>query len=92
MVGNTTEHLPDEFRNLNPLSQVPVLEFTNAAGEIARITQSMAILDFLEDIAPYPSIYPADPLTKARAKQIAEIVNSGIQPIQNLSILRQVRS
>ena len=91
LVGNTTEFLPSEFRELNPLSQVPVLEFTNAAGEVIRLTQSMAILDFLEEIAPLPSIYPADPLAKARAKQVAEIINSGIQPLQNLAILRQVR-
>jgi glutathione S-transferase len=91
LVGNTTESLPLEFRELNPLSQVPVLEFTNAAGEVIRLTQSMAILDFLEEIAPNPSIYPADPLAKARAKQVAEIINSGIQPLQNLAILRQVR-
>lgn len=91
LVGNTTELLPEDFRSMNPLAQVPVLEFTDSQGQVIRLTQSMAILDFLEEISPNPPILPANPLTRARAKQIAEIVNSGIQPLQNLAILRQVK-
>eukprot|EP00604_Paraphysomonas_vestita_P003405 CAMPEP_0174821506 /NCGR_PEP_ID=MMETSP1107-20130205/9016_1 /TAXON_ID=36770 /ORGANISM="Paraphysomonas vestita, Strain GFlagA" /LENGTH=572 /DNA_ID=CAMNT_0016038639 /DNA_START=252 /DNA_END=1973 /DNA_ORIENTATION=+ len=91
LVGNTTELLPEELRALNPLAQIPVLVFTDPQGNVQHLTQSIAILDFLEEIVPNPPVLPSDPLSRARARQIAEIVNSGIQPFQNLSILRQVK-
>lgn len=69
-MGNTTEFLPQEFRELNPLAQVPVLEFTDSQGKVTHLTQSMAILDFLEEIVPNPSILPANPLVRARSKQV----------------------
>lgn len=93
LVGNTDQQLPDDYRSeVNQLGQVPTLEFTEVStGKVHRLTQSMAIIEFLDEIFPSVPLQPADPLAKAAVKQMAEIVNSGIQPMQNLSVLRQVK-
>jgi maleylpyruvate isomerase len=67
------------------MEQVPLLELHDA-GRIVRLTQSMAILEFLEERFPEPRLLPADPLLRARVRQLAEMVNAGIQPLQNTSI------
>ena len=51
------------------------------------IAQSMAILAYLEERFPAPPLLPADPWLRARARQLAEMVNAGIQPLQNLAVL-----
>lgn len=79
------QHLP-EYTQMNPLRQVPTLELPSGA----LLTQSLAIIDYLECVAPAPPLYPADPLQRARALQCAEIINSGIQPLQNLSLLQRL--
>src|SRR5688500_5055692 len=68
-----------EFHQKNPIEQVPVLERDDGTGPI-RITQSMAILEYLEERFPSSPLLPSDPLLRARARQLAEVVNSGIQP------------
>ncbi|XP_052276214.1 maleylacetoacetate isomerase-like isoform X2 [Dreissena polymorpha] len=75
----------EEFKAMNPMGQVPVF----VVGDVA-LSQSMAIIDYLEDLYPIPSINPKDPIKKAQARALAELVTSGIQPIQNLSVLQKV--
>jgi len=83
------QHTP-EFRALNPSGQVPVLIPDEGARPIA---QSMAILAYLEERFPTPPLLPPldDPWRRARARQLAEIVNSGIQPYQNLAGLTRLK-
>lgn len=81
----------DWFAEMNPAHQIPVLE-VEIDGVRRHIGQSMAILDYLERVAPAPELLPEDPFLRSRAFQLAEIVNSGIQPIQNLSVILQLRS
>jgi maleylpyruvate isomerase len=81
------QHTP-AFRALNPSGQVPVLIPEEGARPIA---QSMAILAYLEERFPEPPLLPADPWRRARARQLAEIVNSGIQPYQNLAGLTRLK-
>ena len=64
---------------INPLSQVPVLELDDGR----RIAQSLAILEYLEERYPQPALLPSEPWARARARQLAEIINAGIQPFQN---------
>ncbi|HEY3593171.1 MAG TPA: maleylacetoacetate isomerase, partial [Polyangiaceae bacterium] len=47
--------------------------------------------EYLEERFPSPPLLPADPLARARVREIAEIVNSGIQPLQNLAVQRHVK-
>jgi len=50
----------------------------------------MAILEYLEENYPVPSLLPTQPFDRARARQLAEMVNAGIQPLQNLAVLRRL--
>ena len=81
-----------EFRALNPFSEVPVLVVEDAAGAPRVIAQSMAIIAYLEERFPSPPLLPADPWLRARARQLAEMVNAGIQPFQNLALQQRLRA
>ncbi len=80
----------ESYRALNPMAQVPTLEF-DVGGVTHRLTQSIAIIEYLEERFPTPSLLPKDPYLRARARALAEVVNSGIQPLQNLEPQRYVR-
>lgn len=82
----------EAYRTFSPLSQVPVLEITEAGGERHTIAQSLPILEYLEDRWPEAPILPRDPYLRARARMLSEIVNSGIQPLQNLSTTNRVKA
>lgn len=85
------EQHADAYRAKNPLAQVPMLEITEDDGTVHRLTQSLPILEYLEDRFPTPTILPADPYLRARARGIAEIVNAGMQPFQNPATTRAVK-
>jgi maleylpyruvate isomerase len=79
-------HRAPEFAELNPMQQVPLLTWRE--GDQARsLGQSLAIVRFLDQVAPEPPLVPADAYEGALAWQLAEVVNAGIQPLQNLSNL-----
>ncbi|GBP41733.1 Probable maleylacetoacetate isomerase 1 [Eumeta japonica] len=52
----------------------------------------MAILQYLEDTRPLPSLWPSDPLQRARVREICETVVSGIQPLQNVGLKKYFSS
>lgn len=80
----------DAYRALNPMRTVPMLELEEG-GQVRRLTQSVAILEYLEERYPTPALLPSDPLLRARVRMLVEMVNSGIQPLQNLSVLQFVK-
>ncbi len=80
------QQLADAYAERSPLRQVPCLEWDGG-----RLTQSLAILRLL-DALEGPALTPADPLLGARAWELAEMVNAGIQPLQNLHVLRAIDS
>jgi maleylpyruvate isomerase len=86
------QHRP-EFRALNPLGQVPVLVIPTGDQRPQVLAQSMAILGYLEERFPTPGLLPEgdDPWRRARARQLAEMVNAGTQPFQNLALLHFLR-
>ena len=71
------EQLSPTFLARYPAGQLPVLE----VGEL-RLTQSVAILQYLELRWPDPPLFPAEPIPAARVWEIVERVNSFIQPLQ----------
>ena len=77
----------------NPQAQIPLLELDARPGDTAprRLAQSMAIIEYLEEQFPTPALLPSEPWLRARTRQLAEIVNSGIQPFQNVSLLNYIR-
>jgi len=91
LIKDGGEQHTDAFRTLNPLGQVPVLVTQDKDGA-RTITQSMAIIGYLEETVPVPPLLPADPWLRARARQLAEIVNAGTQPLQNLTVLDHVEA
>ncbi len=81
----------EAYRDLNPMRTVPTLEFEEG-GVVRRLSQSLAIMEYLEERYRTPPLLPADPLLRARVRMLAEMVNSGIQPLQNLSVLQFVKN
>ncbi|KAK9928620.1 hypothetical protein M0R45_025745 [Rubus argutus] len=79
------EQFSPEFANLNPIGYVPVL----VDGDIA-VSDSFAILLYLEEKYPQHPLLPQDLQKKAINFQAANIVCSSIQPLQNLAVLKYI--
>jgi maleylacetoacetate isomerase len=77
------EHQGPAFAALNPQRLLPALD---VGGRV--LTQSLAILDWLDETAPEPPLLPADPFDRALVRAMAQIVASDIHPVNNLRILR----
>ena len=90
LVKDGGEQHTEAYRALNPMRTVPTLELTEG-GKVRHLSQSMAILEYLEERFPSPALLPADPYLRARARMLSELVNSGIQPLQNLSVLQRIK-
>lgn len=67
----------------NPQGLVPMLE----VGDL-RLTQSLAIIDWLDATQPGPRLIPADPAERAHALAMAYVIASDIHPINNLRVLK----
>lgn len=81
------EHRGAAYRALNPQMRVPSL---SVDGEI--LTQSMAMLEWIEETLPGPSLLPTDPLERALCRAFAQTIVSDIHPIQNMSVLAALRN
>lgn len=80
-----------EFNELSPLAQVPVLEVEENSKHFT-ITQSVAIIEYLEERFGEPLLLPEEPGERARAREFAQIINSGIQPFHNSGFLDELRA
>jgi maleylpyruvate isomerase len=95
--GLTTEHLPHHLRKgeqcapaylaINPQGLVPTLE--DDAGTV--LTQSLAIIEWLDEIHPSPPLLPKDPLRRAKVRAFALVVACDTHPVQNLKVLARLR-
>ena len=83
------QHRP-QFHALNPHGQVPVLE-VEIDGRIVPLVQSMAIIEYLDERFPEPPLLPASAHERAHVRAMAELVNSGIQPLQNTATFDELR-
>ncbi len=75
------------------MASVPVLEVTDSASPDLPpqlISQSMAIIDFLDRLVPSPPVFPADPFDRALVLELSHIIVSDTQPVTNLKILNAV--
>lgn len=68
----------------NPEGLVPLLELDDGR----RLTQSMAIIEYLEEQYPAPALLPADALGRARVRALSQIIACEIHPLDNLRVLR----
>jgi maleylpyruvate isomerase len=96
--GLSAEHLTHHLRKgeqrapsylaINPQGLVPTLE-DNDGGTI--LTQSLAIIEWLDDIHPEPPLLPKDPLRRAHVRAFAQVVACDTHPVQNLKVLSRLR-
>jgi maleylacetoacetate isomerase len=75
------------FLEKNPMAHVPVLEIDGGV----HLAESLAILEWLEETHPSPPLLPSDPILRAKARQQALLIASGIQPLQNTKVQIHVR-
>ena len=76
----------DAFAAINPQRLVPALVLPDGTT----LTQSLAIIDWIEAAFPTPSLFPAEPIQRARVLAAAHVVAMDIHPINNLRVLNQL--
>ena len=81
------EQYQESYKEMNPLSQVPCLQVKDKI-----LTQSLPILLYLEELKPEPTLLPKEPFKRAEILAFCEIINSNIQPLQNLLVLKYIES
>ena len=72
---------------LNPQGLLPSL----VTDDGAVLTQSLAIIEYLDEIAPEPALLPVVPVLKAKVRAVAQAVACDIHPVQNLKVLQRLR-
>jgi len=82
------EQRKPEFAALTGEQLVPLLELDNGQ----RLTQSMSIIEYLEETHPEPALLPADSLGRARVRALSQIVACEIHPLNNLRVLKYLVS
>jgi len=95
--GLTTEHLPHHLRKgeqcapaylaINPQGLVPTLE--DDAGTV--LTQSLAIIEWLDETRPSPPLLPKEPLRRAKVRAFAMALACDTHQVQNLKVLARLR-
>jgi len=85
------EQFSDDYRAKNPMAQVPTLEIEHPGGAPVMLTQSLAILEYIEERWPELPILPRDPYLRAKVRMLAEIINAGIQPFQNTATIKRIK-
>lgn len=76
-----------EFRAVNPQMRIPAL--VAPTGDV--LIQSLAIIEYLDETHPEPPLLPKDPIARARARALAQIVACDIHPLNNTSPLRYLK-
>lgn len=81
------EQSSDDYAAINPQKLVPALVLDD--GRV--LTQSLAIMEYLEETHPEPPLLPKDPVGRARVRSLSLIVSADIHPIQNLRVMSYLR-
>ena len=82
------EQRAPDYLALNPQGLVPALELDN--GTV--LTQSLAIIEWLDETYPEPALVPGEPLQRARVRAFALVLASDTHPVQKLKVLNALRS
>lgn len=83
LVKDGGQQLQEAYRAINPEKLVPCLQDGDAT-----ISQSLAIIEYIDETHPEAPLLPADPLGRARVRSLAQMVACDIHPIDNLRVLR----
>jgi maleylacetoacetate isomerase len=76
-----------EYRAVNPQMRVPALQL--ASGDV--LIQSLAIIEYLDEVHPKPPLLPRDPLERAKVRGLAQLIACDIHPLNNTSPLRYLK-
>src|SRR5262249_21458712 len=76
-----------EYRAVNPQMRVPALRLDS--GEV--LIQSLAIIEYLDEVVPEPPFLPRDPVARAKVRAFAQLIACGIHPLNNTSPLRYLK-
>lgn len=88
LVHGGGEQLAPQYRAINPNAVVPTLELDNGTT----LTQSLAIIEYLEERWPAPALLPPDGVRRAHVRAAAQLVTSDIHPINNLRVVTYLKS
>ena len=80
------EQFGDKYRAVNPQSRVPTL-----IHDGQRFAQSLAIIEYLDEVFPGNKLIPKDPVDRARVRMLSQIIACDIQPLQNTSTTKYLR-
>ena len=82
------EQRAEAYLAINPQGLVPT--FCNATGDV--LTQSLAIIEWLDETYPDPPLLPSDALQRARVRSFAMVIACDTHPVQNLKVLARLRA
>ncbi|XP_018958935.1 maleylacetoacetate isomerase-like isoform X2 [Cyprinus carpio] len=85
LIKDGGQQLTDQFKAINPMQQVPAVTIDGIT-----LSQSLAIIQYIEETRPEPRLLPADPKQRGQVRIICDIIASGIQPLQNLYVLQKI--
>jgi maleylpyruvate isomerase len=83
LINHGGEQYSEQYQKINPQSLVPSLQDGDRI-----VTQSLAIIDYLEDVQPTPSLFPSDFYEKALVKSFALAIVADLHPVNNLRVLK----
>jgi len=81
------EHRQPQYAKVNAQALVPTLELDDGT----RLTQSLAIMEWLDEKHPTPALLPKDPLGRARVRAISDLIACEIHPLNNLRVLQHLK-
>jgi maleylacetoacetate isomerase len=82
------EHRQKDYLKINPQGFVPALELED--GTV--LTQSLAIMEWLDESHPPPTLLPAEPRARARVRSLCQLITCDIHPLNNLRVLQYLES
>ena len=77
-----------DYRAINPHMRVPALQIDS--GEV--LTQSLAIIEYLDEVKPEPPLLPRDPVARAKVRALAQLIACDIHPLNNVGPLRYLKN
>ncbi len=80
------EHRAADYLQLNPQGLIPALQVDDGV-----ISQSLAIIEYLDEVYPEPRLLPAEPLARAHVRSLALAIACDIHPLNNLRVLNYLR-
>lgn len=81
------EHRQPKYTSVNAQALVPTLELDDGT----RLTQSLAIMEWLDEKPPSAALLPKDPVQRARVRAISDLIACEIHPLNNLRVLQHLK-